>query len=136
MSDAVSNTFAALADPTRRGVIELLRNGPLRAGELSSALDMNKPALTRHLRVLRESGLVQEASLGEDARVRTAYGERRSRTCVNGSTISKSGGRSNSTVSSAMPSARAVRKRPLDRGNLHDRKRNGPRHHIRRRLAQ
>jgi DNA-binding transcriptional ArsR family regulator len=67
---SVSNTFSALADPTRRGVIELLRNGPLRAGELSSALDMNKPALTRHLRVLRESGLVQEEGLDEDARVR------------------------------------------------------------------
>jgi DNA-binding transcriptional ArsR family regulator len=67
---AVSATFVALADPTRRGVVELLRRGPLRAGELSDALDMNKPALTRHLRVLRESGLVREAGLDEDARVR------------------------------------------------------------------
>lgn len=60
----------ALADPTRRGVIELLRTGPRRAGELSSALDMTKPAMTRHLRLLRESGLVREQSHEADARVR------------------------------------------------------------------
>ena len=66
----IQQTFLALADPTRRGVIELLRDGPLRAGELASALEMNKPALTRHLRILRESGLVHEDGLTGDARVR------------------------------------------------------------------
>ena len=71
MSEAsINHTFLALADPTRRGVIQLLREGPLRAGELARALDMNKPALTRHLRVLREAGLVHEDGLAEDARVR------------------------------------------------------------------
>lgn len=63
-------TFAALADPTRRAVIELLRRGPRRAGELSDALGKSAPALSRHLRVLRESGLVSEERDDEDARVR------------------------------------------------------------------
>jgi DNA-binding transcriptional ArsR family regulator len=67
---SIDQTFLALADPTRRGVIKLLQKGPLRAGELAEALDMNKPAMTRHLRVLRESGLVHEEGLDEDARVR------------------------------------------------------------------
>ena len=66
----VDRTLIALADPTRRGVIDLLRGGPLRAGELASALQMQKPAMTRHLRLLRESGLVYEDGLREDARVR------------------------------------------------------------------
>jgi DNA-binding transcriptional ArsR family regulator len=66
---ALDRTFAALADPTRRGVIELLRAGPRRAGELASELDMTKPAMTRHLRVLRGSGLVDEQRLPQDARV-------------------------------------------------------------------
>lgn len=67
---AIDRTLLALADPTRRGVIELLRSGPRRAGELASALHMQKPAMTRHLRLLRESGLVHEEGLREDARVR------------------------------------------------------------------
>jgi DNA-binding transcriptional ArsR family regulator len=65
----VEATLLALADPTRRGVIELLRFGPLRAGELAGALNMTKSAFSRHLRVLRESGLVREDSMPEDARV-------------------------------------------------------------------
>ncbi len=63
-------TFQALADPTRRGVIELLRTEPRRAGELSSRLDTSRPAMSRHLRVLRENGLVDEAPSPEDARGR------------------------------------------------------------------
>lgn len=65
----IEATLFALADPTRRGVIELLRFGPLRAGELSGALNMTKSAFSRHLRVLRESGLVREESVPDDARV-------------------------------------------------------------------
>jgi DNA-binding transcriptional ArsR family regulator len=63
-------TFAALSDPTRRAVIDLLRRGPRRAGELAAELDMSAPAMSRHLRVLRESGLVEEERPDEDARVR------------------------------------------------------------------
>jgi DNA-binding transcriptional ArsR family regulator len=63
-------TFAALADPTRRGVVDLLRRGPHRAGELSDALATSPPALSRHLRVLRECGLIEEERDPDDARAR------------------------------------------------------------------
>jgi DNA-binding transcriptional ArsR family regulator len=63
-------TFAALADPTRRGVIDLLRQRSRRAGELAEHFAMSPPAMSRHLRVLRGSGLVSEDVLDDDARVR------------------------------------------------------------------
>lgn len=66
----LESTFAALSDPTRLAVVQLLREGPRRAGELAEALDMSAPALSRHLKVLRASGLIQDAALEEDARVR------------------------------------------------------------------
>ena len=62
-------TFAALADDTRRGVIDLLRRGPRRASDLADALGASKPAMSRHLRVLRDSGLV-ETSSNDDGRER------------------------------------------------------------------
>lgn len=70
MSD-LDRTLAALADPTRRGVVELLRQKPRRAGELAERLAASPPAMSRHLRVLRASGLVEEDHQGEDLRVRT-----------------------------------------------------------------
>ncbi len=66
----LDRTFAALADPTRRRVVELLRKRPRRAGELAAAFGMSPPAMSRHLRVLRRTSLVEEDSLDEDARVR------------------------------------------------------------------
>jgi DNA-binding transcriptional ArsR family regulator len=66
----LDQTLSALADPTRRGVVDLLRRGPRRAGELAEALAMSPPAMSRHLRVLRQSGLVEESHEGDDARVR------------------------------------------------------------------
>lgn len=66
----VDATLAALADPTRRAVIDLLRTTPRRAGELASMLDVSPPALSRHLRLLRAQGLVQEEAQADDARVR------------------------------------------------------------------
>ncbi len=63
-------TLAALADPTRRGVVELLHKAPRRAGELARTLHMSPPAMSRHLRVLRTTGLVLEEQLEKDARVR------------------------------------------------------------------
>ena len=50
--------LAALAEPTRRAVVDLLRQRPHRAGELAEALSMSARALSRHLRVLRQSGLI------------------------------------------------------------------------------
>lgn len=67
--DGLSRTFAALADPTRRAAVELLRGGPLRAGELAGGLGATPAGLSRHLKVLRESGLVVEEVLEDDARV-------------------------------------------------------------------
>jgi DNA-binding transcriptional ArsR family regulator len=66
----LDDTLAALADPTRRAVVELLRRRPRRAGELAEQLDMQPPAMSRHLRVLRRHGLVEEEHGGDDARVR------------------------------------------------------------------
>jgi DNA-binding transcriptional ArsR family regulator len=68
-SQAVDEALLALSDPTRRGVVDLLRKKPRRAGELAEALAMSPPAMSRHLRVLRSTGLVEEAALEEDARV-------------------------------------------------------------------
>jgi DNA-binding transcriptional ArsR family regulator len=66
----VDTALAALADPNRRAVVDLLRKGPRRAGELASALALSPPALSRHLRVLRRSGLVVDDEPEHDARVR------------------------------------------------------------------
>ena len=63
-------TLAALADPHRRQVIELLREKPRRAGELAEAVGLNPPALSRHLRTLKAGGLIEEAHPEFDARVR------------------------------------------------------------------
>jgi len=70
VSSNLDGTFAALADPVRRGVIELLRRKPRQASELADALSMSRPAMSRHLRVLRKSGLVSESEPEHDARVR------------------------------------------------------------------
>lgn len=69
----IDRTLAALADPTRRRVIDLLRKHPLRAGDLAAKLAMSAPAMSRHLRVLRKSGLIAEEALEEDARVRVYH---------------------------------------------------------------
>jgi len=62
--------FVALADPNRRAVIDVLKTQPRRAGEIAAALDLTPPALSRHLRVLRRSGLIHEQGIEQDARVR------------------------------------------------------------------
>jgi DNA-binding transcriptional ArsR family regulator len=66
----LDGTLSALADPTRRGVVDLLRKKPRRAGELAESLGVSPQALSRHLRVLRASGLVDETSPDDDARVK------------------------------------------------------------------
>lgn len=70
MSAALDLTLAALADPHRRRVVELLRQRPRRAGELAEAAGLTPPAMSRHLRILRRSGLVEETHPDFDARVR------------------------------------------------------------------
>jgi DNA-binding transcriptional ArsR family regulator len=66
----LDRTLAALADPHRRHVVELLRERPRRAGELAEAVGLNPPALSRHLRTLKAGGLIEEAHPEFDARVR------------------------------------------------------------------
>jgi DNA-binding transcriptional ArsR family regulator len=55
---------AAIADPIRRRVLELVRDRELPAGELAGQFDVSRPAVSRHLRVLREAGLVRERREG------------------------------------------------------------------------
>jgi DNA-binding transcriptional ArsR family regulator len=59
-----SNGFGALADPTRRAIFERLRGGPLPVGELARGLPVSRPAVSQHLRVLKEAGLVSERKEG------------------------------------------------------------------------
>jgi DNA-binding transcriptional ArsR family regulator len=66
----IDRTLAALAEPARRQVVDLLRQRPHRAGELASATGLSAPAMSRHLRALRASGLVEESHPAFDARVR------------------------------------------------------------------
>ncbi|HXF97995.1 MAG TPA: metalloregulator ArsR/SmtB family transcription factor [Gaiellaceae bacterium] len=54
----------ALGDPTRRRVFELLRGGPRSVGELASELPVSRPAVSQHLRVLEEAGLVTHRRAG------------------------------------------------------------------------
>jgi DNA-binding transcriptional ArsR family regulator len=63
-------TLAALAEPTRRKVVDLLRERPHRAGELAATARMSPAAMSRHLRVLRATGLVDAAPVEHDARLR------------------------------------------------------------------
>jgi DNA-binding transcriptional ArsR family regulator len=50
----------ALGDPTRRAVLEVLRDGPLAVGDIASGLPVSRPAVSQHLRVLKGAGLVAE----------------------------------------------------------------------------
>jgi DNA-binding transcriptional ArsR family regulator len=62
--------LTALADPDRRRAIELLGKAPRRAGELAEALGLPAPAMSRHLRILKQGGLVEETHPDFDGRVR------------------------------------------------------------------
>jgi len=67
---ALDRTLVALADPHRRRIVELLRVRPRRAGEIGDAVGLAPPALSRHLKTLKTSGLVEETHPAFDARVR------------------------------------------------------------------
>jgi DNA-binding transcriptional ArsR family regulator len=61
--------LSALADPTRRRIVELLAARPMTAGEIHATFPIANPAVSRHLRVLREAGLITELPVS-DGRVR------------------------------------------------------------------
>jgi DNA-binding transcriptional ArsR family regulator len=58
MSDQLSNTFAALADPTRRAILARLASGEASVTELAKPFDMSMPAISKHLKVLERAGLI------------------------------------------------------------------------------
>jgi DNA-binding transcriptional ArsR family regulator len=59
-----SNGFTALADPTRRAIFERLARGPMAVGELAHELPVSRPAVSQHLKVLKEAGLVIDRQAG------------------------------------------------------------------------
>ncbi|MEZ6022448.1 MAG: metalloregulator ArsR/SmtB family transcription factor [Hyphomonadaceae bacterium] len=56
--------FAALADPTRRAVLESLREGPRAVGEIAAQLPVSRPAVSQHLKTLKEAALVRDEARG------------------------------------------------------------------------
>ncbi len=60
----MGSIYKALADPTRRKIVQLLRDGELNAGEISDNFSFAKPTISRHLTVLREADLVQGTKTG------------------------------------------------------------------------
>ena len=61
---AYAQALQALGDPTRRSVLEELRRGPRAVGEIAARLPVSRPAVSQHLRVLKEAGLVTERQDG------------------------------------------------------------------------
>jgi DNA-binding transcriptional ArsR family regulator len=61
----MSIVFKALADPTRRRVLELLKTGPMTAGELAAEFDVSRPTMSAHFAVLREANLVASERHGK-----------------------------------------------------------------------
>ena len=66
----LDQVLAALADPTRREIVRMLTAGPRSAGTLNESFDISAPALSRHLKILRRSGLVMDERTEADNRVR------------------------------------------------------------------
>ena len=61
----MNQVFKALSDPTRRRVLQLLRKGPMSAGELSDQFDFSKPTMSAHFAVLKEADLVHAEKVGK-----------------------------------------------------------------------
>ena len=65
MNDPLSTTFAALADPTRRAILERLAQGDATVGELAEPFRMTMPAISKHLSVLERAGLITKSRDGQ-----------------------------------------------------------------------
>jgi len=63
-AEPAGDPFGALGDPTRREILRLLASGAKPVGELASALPISRPAVSRHLRLLKDAGLVAEEAAG------------------------------------------------------------------------
>jgi DNA-binding transcriptional ArsR family regulator len=64
MSDQAAAVFNALGDPSRRRILELLREGPRPVGVLADRLPIGRPAVSKHLKVLSDAGLAEHRSVG------------------------------------------------------------------------
>jgi DNA-binding transcriptional ArsR family regulator len=69
-SDSLDATFGALADPTRRAIVERLTEGDASVGELAEPFDMSLPAISKHLTVLEDAGLITRTKEGRTRRCR------------------------------------------------------------------
>lgn len=65
LNDPLSTTFAALADPTRRAILERLAHGDATVGELAEPFRMTMPAISKHLSVLERAGLITKSRDGQ-----------------------------------------------------------------------
>ena len=63
---ANSDVFRAIADPTRRAILDRLRAGPANAGALAADFKSSRPAISKHLRVLREARLIVDQRVGRE----------------------------------------------------------------------
>ena len=70
MTIALDDILVALADPTRRAIVDQLARHPMRSGELAGRIGTSASAMSRHLQLLRRHGLVEERHDLEDARIR------------------------------------------------------------------
>jgi DNA-binding transcriptional ArsR family regulator len=70
MAIETDETWTALVDPTRRRIVELLAEGPMRAGAVADSFPSTGPTISRHLSVLKRAGLIEVATVGDDARVK------------------------------------------------------------------
>ncbi|NHM33758.1 autorepressor SdpR family transcription factor [Neobacillus terrae] len=61
----MNETFKALSDPTRRKILDLLKESDLTAGEISGHFNMSKPSISQHLKILKNAGLVQDVKKGQ-----------------------------------------------------------------------
>ena len=62
---SLNDAFKALADPTRRKILDLLKKGDLAAGEIAEHFDMTKPSISNHLSILKQAGLVWDERRGQ-----------------------------------------------------------------------
>jgi DNA-binding transcriptional ArsR family regulator len=70
VKDSLDATFGALSDPTRRAIVERLARGEASVGELAEPFDVSLPAISKHLTVLEEAGLIVRAKDGRTRRCR------------------------------------------------------------------
>lgn len=61
----MKDAFKALADPTRREILTLLKNGDLTAGEIAEHFNMSKPSISQHLKILKQAELVYDQKAGQ-----------------------------------------------------------------------